>query len=142
MGTTFCSITVHNNQLAIAHVGDSRVYLLRDGALELLTKDHCWTRGLGFKTPTEDRLTKGVLTRALGTLPDVEATIRFMTPQTDDLFLLCTDGLSDMISSDEIESALNRPITIGEKARLLISTAKHNGGGDNVTVLLVEVVHG
>jgi protein phosphatase len=142
MGTTFCALTFHNDRVAVSHVGDSRIYLSRDGALEQLTQDHCWTRGLFPYVAEEDHPSKGVLTRAIGTLPEVEPAIRLMTPQPQDLFLICTDGLSDMLTHDEIESALNRPLTIGEKARLLVSSAKQKGGGDNITVILVEVSHG
>jgi serine/threonine protein phosphatase PrpC len=142
MGTTFCALTFHDGKAAISHVGDSRIYLLRDSALEQLTKDHCWTRGLAFVPQPEDRMAKGVLTRAIGTTPQVEATIRLLPVLANDLFLLCTDGLSDMVSHAEIESILNRPMTIGERVRMLVACAKHKGGGDNITVILIEVLNG
>lgn len=141
MGTTFCALSFHDGKAAISHVGDSRVYLLRDCTLEQLTKDHCWTRGLLVAAQPEDRMTKGVLTRALGTMPTVESTVFLMPVVDNDLFLLCTDGLSDMVTHGEIESILNRPMTIGERVRMLVSFAKQKGGGDNITVILVEVTN-
>ncbi len=141
MGTTFCALTFHGEKAAVSHVGDSRIYLLRDSVLEQLTKDHCWTRGMAFTPQPEDRMAKGVLTRAIGTMPIVESTIRLLPIAAHDVFLLCTDGLTDMVTHDEIESILNRPMTIGERVRMLVAFAKHKGGGDNITVILIEVVH-
>jgi protein phosphatase len=142
MGTTMCVLSFHGSLVAISHVGDSRVYLCRDGILEQLTVDHRWTRGMLFRAVSEEQMAKGFLTRAIGTLADVEPTIRFVVSQPHDLFLLCTDGLSDLVSHEEIESALNRPLTLGERVRLLISQARQKGAADNVTVVLAEVVDG
>lgn len=142
MGTTFCALTFHGRRVGVSHIGDSRMYLLRGGVLEQLTKDHCWTRGPFFTHGSDERTVKGILTRALGTMPQVEPTIRIMPLQANDLFLLSTDGLSDMLSHEEIESILNRPMTIGERVRMLVASAKQKGGGDNITVLLVEVSNG
>jgi PPM family protein phosphatase len=137
MGTTFCSLSFHENMIAVSHVGDSRIYLLRDNALVQITKDHCWTRGA-----TGDHLFgegKGVLTKALGTTPFVEPTITVIEGRHKDLYLLCSDGLSDMLDHGQIEKILRLPLTVGERVRTLISTAKENGGVDNITVVLVEV---
>ena len=142
MGTTFCALTLHGEKAAISHVGDSRIYLLRNGVLDQLTKDHCWTRGLFFASQPEERMSKGVLTRAIGTMPTVEPTIQMISLQPHDLFLLCTDGLSDMVDHNEIESILNRPMTIGERVRMLVACAKQKGGGDNITMILIEVFNG
>ena len=81
-----------------------------------------------------------MLTKALGTMPDIDPTIQILPIEAHDLFLLCTDGLSDMLSNDEIESILNRDMTIGERVRMLIAAAKQKGGGDNVSVMLVEAI--
>jgi PPM family protein phosphatase len=140
MGTTFCSLSFHGQKVAVAHVGDSRIYLLRGNALEQLTKDHCWTKGFFSEQIAEDIPHKGVLTRALGTTPKVEPTIKLLEVHPNDLFLLCSDGLSDMLEHEEIEKILRMPLTIGERVRTLISTAKANGGGDNVTVVLVDAM--
>ncbi len=142
MGTTFCALTFHGGKAAVSHVGDSRVYLLRDSVLEQLTKDHCWTRGSPSALSPAERASKGVLTRAIGTMPTVEPTIRLVPIAADDLFLLCTDGLSDMVTHGEIESILNRPMMIGERVRMLVASAKQKGGGDNITIILVEVSGG
>jgi protein phosphatase len=142
MGTTFCSLSFYDEMVAVSHVGDSRVYRLRSNTLEQITRDHCWTKGLLFSPPVGFGFSKGVLTRALGTMPKVEPTVRLLTVQHRDIFLLCSDGLSDMVSHVEIEDILRRPLTIGERVRMLVSTAKNNGGVDNITVILVEVVNG
>jgi protein phosphatase len=139
MGTTFCSLSFHDHVAAVAHVGDSRIYRLRNNTLEQLTKDHCWTKGFFVDQEPENMPRKGVLTRALGTTPRVEATIQIMDVSPKDLFLICSDGLSDMLEQDEIEKILCMPLTVGERVRTLISAAKENGGADNVTVVLVEV---
>ena len=140
MGTTFCSLSFHDDRVAVAHVGDSRIYRHRDGVLSQLTKDHCWTQALFFVPEFEGQQTKGFLTKALGTMPSIDPTIQVLSVQSHDTFLLCTDGLSDMLTHDEIESVLNRPMTIGERVRMLIALAKQKGGADNVTVILVEVL--
>jgi len=137
MGTTFCVLSFHGDMAAISHVGDSRIYLLRNGQFEQLTKDHCWTRR--FLPDGEEKMCKGVLTRALGTTAEVEPTIRLLKICPDDLFLLCSDGLSDMLSQDEIEGVVTQSATIGQRVRMLVSEAKKKGGGDNITVVLVEV---
>lgn len=140
MGTTFCSLSIHDDKVAVAHVGDSRIYRHRDGVLDQLTRDHCWTQALFFVPEFEGQQTKGILTKALGTMPSIDPTIQILPIQSHDTFLLCTDGLSDMLSHDEIESVLNRPMTIGERVRMLIALAKQKGGADNITVILVEVL--
>ena len=140
MGTTMCSLSFHEHLAVVGHVGDSRVYLLRDGVLEQLTKDHCWTKGFMFEEMPEAFPRKGVLTRAVGTTPKVEATILILETKPKDLFLLCSDGLSDMLEHDDIEKIMRLPLTVGERVRTLISAAKENGGGDNVTVILVDVM--
>jgi protein phosphatase len=140
MGTTFCSLSFHDDGAAVAHVGDSRIYRHRDGVLHQLTKDHCWTQSPFFVPEFEGQHTKGILTKALGTMPSIDPTIQILPVQSHDTFLLCTDGLSDMLSHDEIESVLNRPMTIGERVRMLIAQAKQKGGADNITVVLVEVL--
>jgi len=137
MGTTFCSLSFHDRTAAISHVGDSRAYLLRNGHLEQLTRDHCWTRR--FLPKIDEKRCKGVLTRAMGTTSEIEPTIRLLKVRSQDLFLLCSDGLSDMLSHEEIEAVLKQPMTIGQRVRMLVSQAKKKGGGDNVTVVLVEV---
>lgn len=124
MGTTLSSLSFYEKKAVVAHVGDSRIYRLRDGELEQLTHDHCWTRKIfDPDAPDESFLYKGVLTRALGTTPSVEPTIRFLDVQSHDLFLLCSDGLSDMMNRREIRHVMKLPLTIGERVRMLVSVA-------------------
>jgi len=137
MGTTFCSLSFHHDKIAVSHIGDSRIYRLRDNMLEQLTKDHCWARPVwGF----EGRSSKGVLTKALGTNEQVEPTIRVLGVKEADLFLICSDGLSDTVSHAELERFLQMKMTVGERVRSLIALAKQHHGGDNITVLVAEVV--
>lgn len=82
---------------------------------------------------------KGVLTKALGTTRRVDPTVKIFDASPGDLFLLCSDGLSDMLGQEEIEAILRKSATVGERVRMLISSAKQKGGGDNVTVVLVQV---
>lgn len=139
MGTTFCGLTFHDSKVAVSHIGDSRIYLHRNGELTQLTKDHCSTQPFSLIPYCEGPLPKGYLTRALGTMDMVEPSIQMIPFEAHDCFLLCTDGLSDMLSNYEIESIINRPMTIGERVRMLIAQAKQKGGADNITLILVEV---
>ena len=140
MGTTICVLSLHGNKPHVAHVGDSRVYRFRDERLEQLTHDHCWTRAFFSPLQPGERSAKGVLTRAVGTNSFVQPTICPLDVLPKDVFLLCSDGLSDMVSAEEMEQVLSRRMTVGERVRSLLSLARTNGGGDNATVIVVEVL--
>lgn len=140
MGTTICVVALHQNKAYVGHIGDSRVYRFKKDQLEQLTHDHCWTRAFFSPENSGERPTKGVLTRALGTNPTVEPTLRIEDLEPKDLFLLCSDGLSDMVDNDEIGLVLKKKMTVGERVRSLLALAKSHGGGDNATVIVVEVL--
>lgn len=144
MGTTLACLYFHNNSVIYAHVGDSRIYLQRKGQLKQLTFDHSLLRelidrGCISKHKEEDFTYKNIITRAIGTEPFVEATKNISEVMVGDLYLLCSDGLSDLLTNHEIDQVLLLPLTVEEKVRTLIALAKRKGGYDNITAVLVQV---
>jgi protein phosphatase len=146
MGTTVVAALFNDNRVTIAHVGDSRLYRLRGGQFEQLTMDHSLLQELvdrGFYTPEEaQRATnKNFVTRALGVEPAVEVEIVEEAAEKGDHYLLCSDGLHDMIEDSDIHLTIN---TFGDSlekvAKQLIQLANDNGGRDNISVLLGKVV--
>jgi protein phosphatase len=150
MGTTATVVLVdeHAGTLTIAHVGDSRAYRHRDGALEQLTNDHSLVGELmrsGRLTEDEAMVHphRSVITRALGTEEDVEVETRTVEIAPGDVVLLCSDGLSGMLRDDEIARVLDAPGTDPYgAAEALVRAANAAGGEDNVTVVLFEIVEG
>jgi serine/threonine protein phosphatase PrpC len=146
MGTTVVAGLFFDDKLTVAHVGDSRLYRMRGAKLEQVTQDHSLLRELvarGFYTPAEaQRATaKNYVTRALGVEQTVEVEITEVPVQKDDLYLLCSDGLSDMVEDDDIELTIS---TFGANlealARQLVLLSNDNGGRDNVSIVLVRVL--
>jgi len=145
MGTTMTVALVGSDDLvAIGHVGDSRAYLIRAGELEQLTDDHSLVAELvrrGELSPEEAEVhpQRSVITRALGTDPDVEVDVFSVPAQPGDIFLLCSDGLSTMVDSDTISQIVDRNRGDLESAtRALIRAANDEGGEDNITAVLFE----
>jgi protein phosphatase len=146
MGTTMTVALVDSSSgtIAFGHVGDSRAYRVRDGRLEQLTDDHSLVGELvrsGKLSPEEAEThpQRSVITRALGTEPDVDVDTFTVEAQPDDLYLLCSDGLTDMISADEIFSVLDGSDDLEVAARALIEAANAGGGEDNITVVLFQI---
>lgn len=144
MGTTLCCLCLLPNSAILAHVGDSRIYLQRGGRLSLLTKDHSLAHELFDLGQLDDeqvgRFThKNIITKAIGNEKEVEPTLDMTAIDPDDLFLICSDGLTDMVSKEEIQDILRSAPSIEEGGRALINAALQNGGIDNVTVILVKV---
>ncbi len=144
MGTTFVSIYFHDDSCVIAHIGDSRIYRLRGGKLEQLTHDHSLEsvlQGSGKISSWKqaDVNIKKVITRAVGTEPFVEPAVEVAKVSVNDLYLLCSDGLTDLVSDNEIQEVLVAPLTVEEKVRSLIAQAKRKGGHDNITAVCIEV---
>ena len=140
MGTTLSVLWRGGNYAYIAHVGDSRIYRLRGGALERITQDHSLVEELvrnGLITPEQARThpRRNIITRALGTEGDNEPDLLVTDIKKGDLFLLCTDGLTGMVEDDAIESTL-RDNTMERAADSLIAQALEAGGRDNVTLVL------
>jgi protein phosphatase len=145
MGTTVVGILVQDGIAAVAHVGDSRAYRLRDGRLELLTQDHTWVNEqvvAGYLSEEQARShpLKNVVTRALGGDSEVAVDVREWEIQTGDLFLLCSDGLTTMLGDAEIVELLRSQSDLDLACRTLVRSANARGGFDNVTVLLARVV--
>lgn len=144
MGTTVVSFLLKNHVAAVAHVGDSRAYRLRNGKLELLTQDHTWVNEqvmAGFLSADQarDHPLKNVVTRALGGENDVLVDVREVEVQVGDRFLLCSDGLTTMLNDQEIFSILSGMGSQDEVCRALVREANARGGLDNVTVVVVDV---
>lgn len=140
MGTTLCCLIWAIDAVVYAHVGDSRIYRLRKGQLELLTQDHSlfakWLKtGIESHTPFPY---KNVITRAIGTASRANPEIAISRHEAGDLFFLCTDGLSDVLKLEEIEKILNRSPDLESASKRLIQKAKIKGSSDNITLLLVQ----
>jgi len=146
MGTTLALALFYDDRLTIAHVGDSRVYRLRDDRLEQITRDHTLLQELvdrGFYTPEEARasLNRNIVTRALGIEAEVKVDVQEDIALPGDIYLLCSDGLNDMVDDAAIRLTL---AGIGDNletvARSLVDQANENGGTDNISVVLVRVL--
>lgn len=143
MGTTLVLAAFGSTRVVVGHVGDSRCYRLRAGQLEMLTRDHSPLRrklDAGEITQAEaDRSPyRNLVTRALGIEPQVMLEMHDHEARTGDLFLLCSDGLSEMVKDDELGRLLSRNIGLSEKAELLVGAANENGGRDNISVVLAR----
>ncbi len=143
MGTTAVCALLKDGQAFISHAGDSRCYLLRDGALTQLTRDHSYVQGLvDYGTITiaeaETHPQRGAITRAIGVDSRIEPDFTSITVVEGDMLMLCTDGLSKMLSHSELEQALTQGV-FDELPNQLIATANARGGPDNITVVLVGV---
>jgi protein phosphatase len=148
MGTTITVALVEDDQVAFGHVGDSRAYLIRDAHMEQLTEDHSLVNEL-LKTgklsreEAETHPQRSVITRALGTDPDVDVDTFSVSAETGDLFLLCSDGLTDMVSEKSILDVVERNRDdIDAALRALVKAANRGGGQDNITVVAFEIAEG
>jgi PPM family protein phosphatase len=144
MGTTIVAVLVDKKSFAVAHVGDSRLYLFRDGALKPVTRDHSLVaeqvaKGLMTEEQAEQSDIKNVLTRALGVGAAVEVDADEKPLKAGDLLLLCTDGLCRMAADPVIAEVLNRLSDPLEICRELIKIANERGGKDNITVVAGRV---
>ncbi|MDX6648358.1 MAG: family protein phosphatase [Solirubrobacteraceae bacterium] len=144
MGTTVTAAYVGDTGVAIAHVGDSRAYRLRDGRLERLTDDHSLVaelvrRGRLTEEEAEEHPQKSVITRALGPEAGVEVDHHTHSGSDGDLFLLCSDGLTGMVPEDRIEQLLSESSSLRGAGQALIREANDRGGRDNITVVLFRV---
>lgn len=144
MGTTMTAAMLEGERLIIAQVGDSRAYLLHQGKLQQLTRDHSLMADMieaGQLTPEEARShpNRSVITRALGSDPNTQPDLYEINVETGDRLLICSDGLSGMVLDKEIESALARVRDPQRCASQLVNEAIANGGHDNVTVIVADV---
>src|SRR5947208_2196622 len=145
MGTTITVALVENGNVAFGHVGDSRAYLIRDGRMEQVTEDHSLVNELmkSGKLSREEAEThpqRSVITRALGTDPDVDVDTFPIAAEAGDVFLLCSDGLTDMVGESEILELVERTRQdIGVALKSLVKAANRSGGEDNITVVAFEI---
>jgi protein phosphatase len=144
MGSTVVALHVpaEGDVAYVGHVGDSRCYRIRDGAIELLTQDHSLINEARAIDPTltdEElaRLPSNIITRALGLEPQVKVDLRIVELRPSDVFLLCSDGLSGIVSSREMIEAVRLAADLEEASELLIALANDGGGFDNITAVLV-----
>ena len=145
MGTTMTVALVEGTEVTIGHVGDSRAYLVRDGSLEQLTEDHSLVNELlksGKLSPQEAEThpQRSVITRAVGTDPDVDVDAFTVSANEGDVFLLCSDGLTDMVRDDDILDTVERfRDDLDRATKSLISAANRGGGEDNITVIAFTI---
>jgi protein phosphatase len=144
MATTVVSILVENSKAQVAHVGDSRAYLVREGKLIQLTSDHSWVNeqlrtGAITSQQARNHPYRNIVTRALGGPNPVDVDVTEEEMQNGDIILLCSDGLNTMISDDQIlEIISGNQDDLDKACQELINTANQNGGEDNVTAILVK----
>jgi PPM family protein phosphatase len=145
MGTTITAALVEGNRVIFGHVGDSRAYLVRDGRMEQLTEDHSLVNELlksGKLSPEEAEThpQRSVITRAVGTDPDVDVDTFVIEGQVGDVFLICSDGLTDMVDDETILEVLERfHDDLDRATKSLIAAANRGGGEDNITVIAFAI---
>jgi serine/threonine protein phosphatase PrpC len=146
MGTTVVACLADEDTMSVAHVGDSRAYLVRDGRLSRLTNDHSWVfeqvqAGMLTEEEAEKHPLRNVITRALGGALSVSPDASEVASKSGDVYLLCSDGLTGMLPEEEILRVVNDNIDDLERAcQELIDRANEHGGLDNVTAILVKTI--
>lgn len=144
MATTVTAVLVDGDKAVLAHVGDSRIYLLRDGQLEQLTADHSWVNeqiqsGIISADQARNHPLRNVVTRALGGRADLQVDLQETQMRSGDVLLLCSDGLTTMVPDEDIaELMVSAGPDVKAAAHLLVDEANKRGGEDNITVLLVR----
>jgi len=144
MGTTVVGMAASGDTVVVAHVGDSRVYRLRSASLELVTEDHTWVNEqvkAGYLSLEQARShpLKSVVTRAVGGDHQVEVDLSSLPVEEGDLFLICSDGLTTMLTDEEIHNLLASKGTLEDLCERLVGRANEKGGVDNITVIVVQV---
>jgi protein phosphatase len=146
MGTTIVVALFHEDKISIGHVGDSRLYRKRGNDFRQITKDHSLIQELidrGMYTPEEAEANtpKNLVTRALGIDALVEVDVQEIAAEEGDIFMLCSDGLTDMVDDEEIHLTLSKySANLGESAEELVYLANRKGGKDNISVILIRVL--
>ena len=145
MGTTIVACLFHDNRLSIAHVGDSRLYRLRDGQFKQITLDHSLLQELvdrGFYSPEEAQRStnRNYVTRALGVEASVDVEIQETSVEAGDIYMLCSDGLPDMVEDDDIHLTISTfSANLDVAAKQLVALANEHGGRDNISVMIAKV---
>lgn len=143
MGTTIVLAVIFKQTVLIGNIGDSRGYLLRDHVFSQVTEDHSLVnelvkRGELSKQAARVHPKKNVITRSLGIEKAVQIDMHFLELTDNDMLLLCSDGLSDMVNDDQIQTVLENDATLQEKCNQLIQLANDAGGLDNISVILID----
>lgn len=145
MGTTLVLTLFHENEITWASVGDSRIYRIRNAEIAQITQDHSLVQEMvdnGYLSEEEALIStsRNLITRALGIAPEVEADVKTEELDEDDVFLLCSDGLSDLVSDEDIlQTTLKYRSDLDEATKKLVELANEHGGTDNVSVILVSL---
>jgi PPM family protein phosphatase len=144
MGTTLTAAMLRDDEVALGHVGDSRAYLLRDGELKRLTKDHSLVeelrrQGRLTEEQAEEHPQRSIITRALGPEPSVNVDTMTFPARDGDVFLLCSDGLTTMVSDDQIRDILVNSRSLRSAVNKLVDAANRGGGRDNITAVAFRV---
>jgi serine/threonine protein phosphatase PrpC len=145
MGTTLTGLCFHGGSLTLCHVGDSRAYLLRDGRARQLTEDHSWIQEqvrAGLLSPGDAIVSRfrNIITRSVGFEPTVAPDLFSMPVEAGDCYLVCSDGLSNYLSVDEIGRVLGTQF-YGEAGQALVEIANERGGDDNITCVVIYVAN-
>lgn len=134
MGTTLCSLLIHHEKIFFGNIGDSRIYCLRRKKLYQITDDHA---AIVSQKGSQKKKRK-VLTQVIGSPKEIQPQIGMIDLEKEDLYLICSDGLSDFVPHDYLQLILNSNTPLQKKASLLVETAKTRGSNDNITVILIE----
>ena len=146
MGTTLVAVQFHDSRLTAAHVGDARLYRLRSDVFQRLTVDHSLrqqlvNKGIYTAEEVEEKVHSNVITRAVGPESTVQVDVKEIATERDDLYLLCSDGLTDMVDDVTLAEILcDNQSELATASRILVDTANRNGGRDNISVVLARVV--
>lgn len=146
MGTTLTAIMFHGDQVSVSHVGDSRLYLFRDGRIRQLTEDHSWIQEqirAGRLSPEDAMVTRfrNIITRSVGFEPEVQPDLQTLAVEPGDCLVLCSDGLSNYVETDELGRVLTAHF-YRDAGQALVDIANQRGGDDNITVLVAYVGNG
>jgi len=145
MGTTLCLALFYDDKITYSHVGDSRIYRLRDAELKQITQDHSLVQEMvdnGYLSEEEALIStsRNLITRALGIAPEVEVDVSTEVLNYDDIYLLCSDGLSDLVGEADIQSTILANLyDLDNAAKELVQLANDRGGTDNISVILVTM---
>jgi protein phosphatase len=140
MGTTLCCLYLHLSEAIFAHIGDSRIYHYQKNNLRQLTKDHSLINKLKDQNKHfDENLHKNIITKAIGTHPKIEPSIDKTLFGKGDIFLMCTDGLTDYILNDNIKEIIEKSINCQNICQNLIKEAKNNGSNDNITAIVIKI---
>ncbi len=145
MGTTLSAVYIEPDTSAAVHIGDSRIYRLRDGALKQISKDHSYVqeqvaRGLISKEQAEKSRIQNILMKALGLKKDMRCDVIKLNPKPGDVYMLCSDGVNKGIKDSEIEDILKKPLSAGRLCQEVVKFSARNDGKDNVSCVVFKML--